>query len=206
MPTTLDAQYFWANHPGGEAWLRRYESSGRDELYQWALDGLQSLGTVSTVLELGCHCGPLLRRLESAGYEAAGFDVNGEAVARARSQGLHAAVGTVPDVLRRFDDGSVDAVVACYCLSYIAPPDLAHVLAECLRVARVGLVLVEPQSHGAVPEHELVDGPYVEWRHNYVEAVERARASLPNDPRLETMLRPVGPAYDINGVLVARWA
>lgn len=172
------------------------------------VQALAGLGGVRTVLEVGCNSGPLLRCLQAAGYVACGVDLNASAVALARASGLTAVVGAVPGFLARLDRGGVDVVVSSYCLSYTAPPDLPGLLAECLRVARVGLVLVEPMVATGQASAEVISQSrqYIEWRHDYVEAIEAARQQLGGDQMLETVVTPKhSPDNDLNGVLVARW-
>jgi SAM-dependent methyltransferase len=205
MAATIDAQFFWANHPGRSVWCARYWMTADDAPRDWVIDGLRHLGPVKTVLEIGCHCGPLLKRLKESGYTAGGVDINATAVEEARRLGLNASVGAVPDVLSRFADREIDAVVSSYCLAYIAPDDLAETLGECLRIARMGLVIAEPMARSGDESGLYEADPYVEWRHDYFEAVERGRRRLPGDPMLRTMIYPYDVVNDVNGVLVARW-
>ena len=168
------------------------------------LEGLAMLSP-TTVLEVGCSCGPLLDRLTKAGYNVAGIDINADAVKLAKDSGFHASVGTLPDVLALFDDRSVDAVVSSYCLAYIAPDDLVTTLRECLRVARLGIVLVEPMAEPGTDAESERWAAYVEWRHDYFTALEMARAGLEHDPKLSTTLMARGPHESMNGVLVGQW-
>lgn len=173
--TSADAQFFWANHPGGVAWLQKYAATASAPPREWALGAIRSFGHAPSVLDLGCHCGPLLYRLRQWPVDCLGIDINAEAVNVAQASGLPAIVGTVPDALRRLKSQSFDVVTSTYCLAYIAPGDLQATLYECLRVARLGLVIIEPTAGPGVEESELCEGRcYVEWRHDYVVALARA--------------------------------
>jgi len=199
---TADAQFFWANHPGGQAWCDLYRETGNLPQRDWALAAVKGFGPVTSVLEVGCHCGPLLRRLAALdGMERAiGLDINAEAIAQARATGLQAIVGTIPGALQRFPDRLFDVVVSSYCLAYVAPQDLAFTLSECLRIARLGLVLVEPTAGPGVDPAIYEDGQYVEWRHEYLDALSEAHGRLPIRPVIEVTRTRKGTrgSYEIN--------
>lgn len=156
------------------------------------------------VLEVGCHCGPLLTRLTAAGYRARGVDINEDAVAAANEAGLIATVGAVPDVLDHYTDHRFDVIVASYCLAYLAPEDVPDTLASLLRITRYGLVLVEPMAgKGVTPGmHYLWQCP--EWRHDYFEALDTAVALMVRAPQVTMTRFARGPYAGINGVVVAR--
>lgn len=203
LETTAHARDYWARHDIRPKDVRAYVRSEPERHRTWVLDGLAQLGTVETVLEVGCHCGALLQRLEAAGYAAVGVDLNAVAVAAAVRRGLTAHVGAAPEALRGFDDGSVDAVVTSYALAYTAPADLPAVLAEMVRVSRRGLVLAEPMAGAGVKETFGRQGLYVEWRNDYCAALEKARLLVTSPPSLRMVRYARGPYAGINGVVVA---
>lgn len=196
--TTAAAQSYWAHHP---AKLDVYRASVDEPHRDWAVAAVDLITPFGgRVLEIGCHCGPLLRRLVTAGYVATGLDINAGAVRAARAAGLHADVGRVPDDLANYFDDELDIVVSSYCLSYIAPPDLPDVLNALLRIAKVGLVIVEPMAGAGVVPAIRQESSYTEWRHDYFDAL----ASATRPVRMTRYAR--GPFADINGVVVVQRA
>lgn len=205
---TAAARQFWSGHPGEQAWCDERYGAQPSRPRQWLLDGLAMAGqvrTVRTVLEVGCHCGPMLAMLQAEGLEATGVDVNRSWVGLAQGRGLDARLGAVPECLAAFPDASFDAVVSSYCLAYVSPADLPATLAECMRVAAVGLVLVEPSAGPGVTQARATDGSYLEWRHEYLDALEVAWRTHPSLPSF-TMerLRRDDPDSDVNALIVVR--
>jgi SAM-dependent methyltransferase len=193
--TTAAAQFYWSHHPPK---LEVYRASGDEPHRDWAVAAVGLLTPHGRVLEVGCHCGPLLHRLVAAGYEASGLDINAGAVRAARAAGLDAMVGAVPHDLANYFDDELDVVVSSYCLAYIAPPDLPAVLNEMLRIAVKGLVIVEPMAGAGVVPAVRQDSSYTEWRHDYFDAL----ASATRPVRMTRYAR--GPFADINGVVVVQ--
>jgi hypothetical protein len=198
--STADTQFYWANHP---ATVSAYDLSAVEQHRDWAVQAVTDLGA-ATVLEVGCHCGPVLGRLEAAGLRACGIDINAGAVAAAQAHGFSAVVGAVPSTLERYDDGAFDVVLSSYCLAYIAPHDLPDTLAAMMRVALFGLVLVEPMAGAGVPEQMTRFGSYTEWRHDYLTALELAQPLVAGRPVVEMTRLARGPFAGINGVVKAR--
>ena len=178
---TIDAATWWARPRGAQsaAWIANYKNS----LTSRHRDGISaivgSLG-VTSVLEVGCHCGPNLIRLATdhpSLEQLSGVDVSAEAIsagnAWAQSAGLSERVqmvpGRIPDASSMLADRCVDVVLSCYALAYIAPPDLDAVLSEMGRLARVAVILAEPMSDGSTDPKISFTG-YSEWAHNYAAA------------------------------------
>jgi len=203
--TTADAQFYWANHHGGAAWIAEYRGTVDVASRQWALEAVRTFGLARSVLEIGCHCGPLLRQLAALPgiRDVYGLDINAEAVAAAREDGLTAIVGGVPEALTRLSTRSIDVIVSSYCLAYVAPIDLPRTLGECLRIARMGLVLIEPSAGPGVDSAVFTDGKYVEWRHEYLDALARARRRMPIAPAVE-VTRTRKSLDALNAIIVAK--
>jgi hypothetical protein len=72
------------------------------------------------------------------------------------------------DALASLADGSVDVILTCYGLAYIAPPDLDAVLWDMGRVAKKAIILAEPMSDAETKAYTMLNG-YQEWAHNYRE-------------------------------------
>lgn len=194
----MEAAAFWRRHWGRETWCA--EKYGAPTLPRmWALEGLAALGAESAV-ELGCHCGPLLAMMQDAGMEPTGVDVNEAWVEMARRNGLSAKVGQVPECLERYATRGFDAVVSCYCLAYVSPADLPRTLAECLRIARLGVVLVEPSAGPGILPDEYYCDTYVEWRHEYLDAL----AAVAQSPLEMARHRKDDPDSNVNALIVVR--
>ena len=206
--TTADAQFFWSNHPGRQAWSNGYLESETSPHRQPILDALGELGQpVGTVLDVGCNAGPLLKRLKMLGYSALGVDINALAVDAAKAAGLNAIVGTVPEAIERLHPTSIDAVVSCFALAYIDPSGIERTLRACLRVARVGLVLLEPtREPGSLVEPAYVREQYVDWRHDYISTLAAiADAEPPGRLRLDLTCRRTPWEGDaLNAITIAR--
>lgn len=125
------------------------------------------------VLELGCHCGPVWRRLRERfgpDFTYHGVDVNALAIAagqRYAASDPHTFF-TVRDIRDGLDfpDQSVDLVVSSSCLQHLTPEEVGPVLVEARRVATTAVIVQEDYGTG-----EHIDGRG--WAHAYPEWVVR---------------------------------
>lgn len=174
--TTADTQRYWTPETARdlanvEAVAEHYWNSAAEPQRTWAVAALQSLEPVTSVLDLGCQCGPNLRALHEwfPTMRLVGLDCNPHALAYGRTHLPSASFveGSIPGALETWPDGAFDVVLSTYCLAYQSPDTICEALAHCLRIARVGLVLIEPMPNPD-PEKLSVGGSgYVEWRHPY---------------------------------------
>lgn len=178
---TAAAASWWAK-PRGEtnaAWIANYQNSLNSRHRTVLVETVRGLEGVTSVLEVGSHCGPNLVRLakDLPGLtQLTGVDVNAEAVAAGQGWmhrlGLDERVqlvqGRIPDATQSLASGCVDVVLSCYALAYIAPADLDGVLYEMGRLARRAVILAEPMSGGIPRPPSLSD--YQEWAHDYQSA------------------------------------
>lgn len=136
-----------------------------------------------SVLEVGCHCGPNLRRLADAYPEMRcdGLDVNVDVVVAGRElfrpygDRIRLFYCEFPHGTHSWVDGIYDLVFSCYSLAYIAPPFLANALEQMLRLAKEAVVIVEPSGTGQY----LARGDYAEWRHDYGRELARVVRGRP---------------------------
>lgn len=166
---------------GGDEWVAGYwndhGSPRRDALIGALRD---HFGAPSSVLDVGCNAGPSLRRVarEFPGCELRGFDVNADAIEGARrgfaKLGIAGdlSVGSYYEVLPATGADSVDVVVTSFALAYVPPARLDGVLAEIVRIAVRGAVLVEPHALPGRPAGVLAT-PWYDWRHDYRAALIR---------------------------------
>ncbi len=170
-----------------EWWQRPREAS-----YKWVPTYQQSIGAKhrlvishivgefrpQSVLEVGSHCGPNLVRLATDHpgiLDLCGIDVNEEAVRKGRdwvaAQGLGSRIrlqqNNLADALSVMPDRSVDVILSCYALVYIAPFDVDAVLYDIGRVARMGAILAEPMTTGLSAKMFVQTNGYQEWAHNF---------------------------------------
>ncbi len=136
------------------------------------------------VLDIGCGLGTEAGCLASAGWQAAGIDLSGTALARAAAGHPEAAflgadVRRLP--LRRH---CLDAAVDRGCFHYLPAEDRPRYAGELRRVLRPGgkLLLRASLRTGGVRndvDETVIEGTFAGWR---VERLERA--AVPSDTRM----------------------
>lgn len=208
---TLEAANWWAR-PRGEqagAWIANYQKSLHLR-HRVAISQIVGELQPSTLLEVGCHCGPNLIRLatDHPALKIAGLDASPEAIAAGQQWASNAgfgvrvelAVGRFPQATEKFPTGAFDVVLSCYTLAYIAPQDLDAALYEIGRIAKHAVILAEPQALDAAPgtQRHTMSG-YSEWAHNY----EIARRWTKTLSGRRARVVPVAPPVDaLNAILV----
>jgi SAM-dependent methyltransferase len=89
------------------------------------------------LLDVGFGDASFLSRMQAAGWEVAGLELDPNAVEAARSVGLEAAQGTLEDAA--YEPGSFDAITLSHVIEHLHDPVAA--LATCSRLLRSGGVL-----------------------------------------------------------------
>ncbi|RMG61451.1 MAG: methionine biosynthesis protein MetW [Deltaproteobacteria bacterium] len=93
----------------------------------------------SSVLDLGCGDGSLLKKLkDEKGIQGKGIEISEIGVKQCISKGLTVLQGDIDEGLRDYPDKSFDYVVLNQTLQVVKKPDL--VLSEMLRVGKRGIV------------------------------------------------------------------
>jgi SAM-dependent methyltransferase len=100
---------------------------------------VQSVAPAS-VLDVGCGDGEFLAQLAPSVARVAGVDTDAEELAQAAARGL--AVSNAPASKLPFADGEFDWVTLQYTAHHV--PDLPSAMAECWRVSRVGVLVLDP--------------------------------------------------------------
>lgn len=196
------ATHYWREraHTYGPGWLDLYWESWTAPHRIALADALPSCGDFSSLLELGCHCGPNLRLWAERWPQVAlyGLDVNREAIAFGQAHlGHHASLWAADLNWPLTMDiwlPPVDVVVSCYALCYVRPVALMAVLERAWAVARLGVVVAEPMPVNGEPV-----GPCAqieEWRHDYAEAFRSLGATVE--------VRAIPPVDRLNGICIAR--
>jgi 2-polyprenyl-3-methyl-5-hydroxy-6-metoxy-1,4-benzoquinol methylase len=126
----------------GSLWPLAYLVPGGPEALDARALFLSAPAPGARLLDIGCGDGVLLRRFEQLGWKAEGVEIDPDAVAAGRAQGLSIAQGDVES--QHYAASSFDAVTMNHVIEHVADP--ARVLKEINRILKVGgrLVLVTP--------------------------------------------------------------
>ncbi len=176
MPTTAEAGAFWlAQRQDQLAWLELYRLSHERSDRALLSAAVKAIGPFTSVFEVGCHCGPVLKRLrEDFGpFAYHGIDLSSAALdygrfwADADGYGENTIwqVGSVtgPE-MDLVADQSFDVVVSSSSLVYVSPQDLPSALRSMARIAKKAVIIQEPL---AGDRHEP---DYHQWSHDYLKA------------------------------------
>lgn len=214
MPATLtqETANWWARSRGTTTatWVSTYQQSLNARHRDQIVGLVKELG-VTSLLEVGSHCGPNLVRMAQecpAITSLSGVDVNPDAIAAGQHwiESLHLqdrielAVGRAPEATAHIADGAVEAVLTCYALAYIDPRDLDAMLYEVGRLASKAILLAEPQApEKSIALNQTLSG-YHEWAHSYESAARWIATWRGRTVRVV----PVSPPVDrLNGIVVA---
>lgn len=154
------------------------------------LDALVALRP-QRVLEVGCGGGAFLRDATAADIAATGIDPDAAAVAALRAEGFDAHEGDAGAL--PLADGGADAVVFCYTAHHL--PDWPRALREALRVARHGVLILDPWYEPGVPG-QAVALAFDRW----CKRIDRSTGMVHNDcMSAATLLAPLPQpeAFDI---------
>jgi SAM-dependent methyltransferase len=191
-------------------WARRHLSEGNN----WAISGywnirdhpatkflaerIKIFSPFSSVLEVGCNCGPNLFLIAKnfPEVELKGIDISPMAVQRGNElllkEGLlnvKLLVGKAND-LSQFSDKSFDIVFTKAVLSHIGPSKIRKVIEEMIRVSKRTLILVEYHEPSRKDESAALGirlGYSHRWKRNYL-----------------TLLRKFVPGAKINIIKIPR--
>jgi ubiquinone/menaquinone biosynthesis C-methylase UbiE len=220
MIPTAQATAYWtptpADAPNVAAVARHYWDSINSPQRFWVCEAVALLGGAESLLEIGCQSGPNLRALARVWphMQLHGLDVNRAALEEGRRFAIEAGLtrvtfheGVVPDSLLSWAAQSVDVALSVYCLAYIGPDQIVTAVRHLLRVARKGIVLVEPMATAQEPAEEFagdVQGSaYVEWRHDYLSILSELAEELPPGEELRAAVLPRQHVARLNGVVIA---
>jgi SAM-dependent methyltransferase len=163
---------------GGGDWIKGYWDSQNHSHRPFLMERISAFSPISSILEIGCNCGPNLHLLarKFPGAEIRGVDINPVAVQKGNEwlaqegiSNVRLSVGKADD-LREFQDKTFDIVFTDAVLIYIGPDKIKKVVQEMLRVARRVLILMEWHCFG--PECGDPNGLGVyhsgSWKRDYV--------------------------------------
>ena len=165
----------WGN--GSSDWIKGYWNSVNHPHRPFLIEAISRFNP-SSILEIGCNCGPnlylLAKKLPDA--DIRGIDINPEAIQKGNEWFAQEGITNVKllagkaDELEQFQDKSFDIVFTDAVLIYVGPDKIQKVVHEMLHVACRALILVE--WHCFEPYHKDPNGLGIyyagNWKRNYV--------------------------------------
>jgi len=135
---------------GNSDWVRGYWDSRNHPHRSFLVEKISKF-LPSSILEIGCNCGPNLYLLAEKfpRAEIVGVDINPIAVQKGNEWLVREGISNVrllvgkADELSNFEDKSIDILFTDAVLMYIGPDKIMKVIKEMARIARRALVLVE---------------------------------------------------------------
>ena len=162
---------------GSNDWIKGYQDSQNHPHRTFLVETISKFNP-SSILEIGCNCGPnlclLAKKFPDA--EIRGIDINPMAVQEGNEWLAQEGISSVKllegkaDELGQFQDKSFDVVFTDAVLIYIGPDKIKDAMTEMIRITRKALILMEWHSF----EPELKDpkglGIYYQgsWKRDYV--------------------------------------
>lgn len=138
---------------GSDDWIKGYRDS-LDHPHRAFLVESISRFNPSSILEIGCNCGPNLYQLgkEFPDAKMRGIDINPIVVEKGNEWFAQEGVSNImlsvgkADELDQFPDKSFDVVFTDAVLIYIGPDKIKEVMKNMIRITRKALILVEWHS------------------------------------------------------------
>ncbi|MGA8849135.1 MAG: class I SAM-dependent methyltransferase [Dehalococcoidia bacterium] len=163
---------------GSDDWIKGYWNSQNHSHRPFLIDKIFSFSPISSILEIGCNCGPnlylLAKKLPNA--EIRGIDINPMAVQKGNELFAQEGISNVKllvgkaDELEQFRDKSFDVVFTDAVLIYVGPDKIKEVMKGMIRIARRALIVVEQhyfESRNRDP-HGLGVYRYGLWIRDYI--------------------------------------
>jgi len=165
----------WGNREGD--WIKGYRDSRNHSHRAFLIEKISSFPPISSILEIGCNCGPNLYLLAKKfpDAEIRGIDINPMAVQKGNEQlaqeysNVKLLVGKA-DELGQFQDRRFDIVFTDAVLIYIGRDKIKKVIQEMLRVTCRALILMEWHCFGPQCKDPNGLGVYHQglWKRDYV--------------------------------------
>jgi len=144
-----------------------------DELYQQAFRSEIAALKPASLCDVGCGAGTLLTHARSLGIAAAGIEPDPAKASEASAQGLDVRGGAAEAL--PFPDAAFDLVTFENSLHHVT--EIGRALAEAMRVARRGVVIVDPWFDLSIPSQAVGDR-YERW----MKALDRLTGMIHWDP------------------------
>jgi SAM-dependent methyltransferase len=142
-------------------------------------------GSPSSLLDVGCGDGALLRAAGARGCRAHGVDTDEHGIARLKGDGLSAERARAEAL--PFAEASFDVVTFSYTTHHLA--DLAPALAEALRVARRAVLILEGWYDTAMPSQRVAE-TYDLWSKGIDRRLGMVHNALPSAAELVALASP----------------
>lgn len=168
----------YTRHNGNsDDWVLSYWDSQEHTHRPLLVERISSYYPFSSVLEVGCNCGPNLYLLARKFPDAmiTGIDINPRAVQKGSELFTRECISNVKllvgkaDELGQFPDKSFDIVFTDATLIYIGPDKIREVISELVRIAGKGIVLLEQNcfESGNKPLSSLGISRLGVWQRDY---------------------------------------
>ena len=167
---------------GSDDWIKGYRGSQNHPHRPFLVKTISKYNP-SSILEIGCNCGPNLHLLAKKfpDAEITGIDINPVAVQKGNEWLAQERISNVKlleskaDELRQFQDKSFDVVFIDAVLIYIGPDKIKEVLKEIICITCRAVILME--WHSFEPERKDLYGHGVYylgcWKRDYVALLKR---------------------------------
>lgn len=106
----------------------------------------------TSVIDLGCGDGAMLRYLKQEGITAVGIDIDPDRVRALRSEGIAVEVGLLPEALSAHGDNAYDGAFLGHIVEHLNRHDLYLLCTELRRTLRPGSVVVIQTPDFSLPE------------------------------------------------------
>lgn len=163
---------------GSSDWIKGDWNSQNHSHRPFLIEKISGFSPISSILEIGCNCGPNLYLLAKKfpDAEIRGIDINPIAVQKGNEWLAREGISNVKllvgkaDELKQFRDKSFDVVFTDAVLIYVGPDKIKEVMKGMIRIARRALILVE--WHCFKPQYKDLNGFGVyhhgSWKRDYV--------------------------------------
>ena len=161
---------------GSNDWIKGYWYSQNHSHRPFLIEKISNFSP-SSILEIGCNCGPNLYLLgkKFPDAEIRGVDINPLAVQKGNEWLAQEGISNVKllkgkaDELRQFQDKSFDIVFTDAVLIYVGPDKIKEVIRDMVRITRRALILVEWHSEYRRKDPDGLGVYYLgNWKRDYV--------------------------------------
>ena len=177
-------------------WIKGYWNSADHPHRTFLIKKISAYVPISTILELGCCCGPNLFLLSKKLPEAkiSGIDINPKAVEKGNEWFKKEGVTNVSlsvgraDELSKISDNSIDIVFTDAILIYIGPDKIKKVIKEMIRIACGSLIFCEWHDFSQQDKSGLGVSQLGLWKRDYIKLLKEfmpedkiSITKIPND-------------------------
>lgn len=192
-------------------WLRRDESEYASTAHEASWNSwkaphrehisatLELLMPFTSLYEVGTQAGPNLRRIHAdhPSLKLGGCEPCAGARAFAQAMlGIELEPARIEDMRTISSVPEWDVLLSCYALAYVEPDMIWSAVHKMTRMARKGIVLLEPTAWGQWQKGKCRNDHLQEWRHDL-------RAELDANDWDVAWAWPIEPVQNANAIMVA---